>query len=309
MTGRKWTLLLLADDREKRKELNLGPRGMRLLAGGAGFFGIALLATLGWIGFGAVEAHRSAQLAQENALLAAELAEMRSRVEGLQGTMESLVERDAEVRSLAGLDPVDGEVLQVGVGGPGTPSLATFPLYEVNEEVGARAFEASWDLHALERRARLLRESLSDAAETLERRRDLVDSTPSILPVEGRISSYFSNARFHPIHQRMTAHNGIDIPAPVGTPIRAAARGRVIAAGRQSGFGLRVEIDHGHGFTTLYAHASRLLVRVGQEVERGEIIAQVGATGTATTPHLHYEVRRHQRPVDPMDFLFGSSLP
>jgi murein DD-endopeptidase MepM/ murein hydrolase activator NlpD len=309
MSRRKWTLLLVADEKETLRKVSLAPRHLRLLAGGAGFFGVALFVVLGFLGIRAHDLHQAAQVQQENALLAAELEAMRQRVSGLQETMASLAERDAEVRAVAGLAPLDADVLQAGVGGPGSLSLDGSPLHEINEARGADLFATSWDLQALERRARLLSESLAEATDSLELRRDILESTPSILPVQGRVTSHFTNARFHPILNRTTAHEGIDISAPTGTPIRASARGRVVAAGRQAGYGLRVEIDHGYGLTTLYAHASRVLVRVGQEVERGDVIAQVGATGTATSPHLHYEVRRNSRPVDPMNYIIVGTAP
>jgi murein DD-endopeptidase MepM/ murein hydrolase activator NlpD len=229
-------------------------------------------------------------------------------VSGLQEVMEELAEKDAEVRSIAGLDPLDTDVLRVGVGGPGSATPENHPLHALHEDLGKEAFAASYDLNALERRARLLRESLAEAADSLSLHRDILESTPSILPVQGRISSMFSNARFHPIHNRAIPHEGIDVPAPTGTPIVAPAKGRVMAAGRQAGYGLRVEIDHGYGISTLYAHASRIMVRVGQEVERGDLIAQVGSTGLTTSPHLHYEVRRHGIAVNPMDFIMPGAV-
>jgi murein DD-endopeptidase MepM/ murein hydrolase activator NlpD len=308
MTGKKWTLLVLTDERERLREITLGHRAVRTLLGGAGFMGIALVLLGGFFALRSSDAYRAAQLEQENALLAAELESIRNQVSGFQSVMEELVDRDAEVRIMAGLDPLDVDILRAGVGGPGAPNLDTHPLYAVRQDLGAESFAAAYDLHALERRALILRESLSEAADSLTLHLDILESTPSILPVEGRISSRFSSARFHPIHNRNTAHEGIDVPAPVGTPIRASARGRVIAAGRQAGYGLRVEIDHGHGITTLYAHASRILVRVGQEVQRGDVIAQVGMTGLTTSPHLHYEVRKNNRPVDPMNYIISEPV-
>jgi murein DD-endopeptidase MepM/ murein hydrolase activator NlpD len=103
-------------------------------------------------------------------------------------------------------------------------------------------------------------------------------------------------------------HPGIDIAAPRGTPVVAAGRGRVVRAGWASGYGQMVEIDHGFGYTTLYAHASRLLVRVGQEVDRGDVIAQVGRTGTATANHLHYEVRRNGQQQNPLNFFLPGTV-
>lgn len=303
MTRKKWQLLLVSDERETLRTFTFGARSLRLLVGGAGFCGLALVVLAGAFAVRGHPAYKAAQLERQNTLLAAELESLRDRVTGLQGVLEELSEKDAEVRTVAGLSPLDTDVLRVGVGGPGSPTLENHPLFAIREDIGSEAFAVSYDLNALERRARLLRESLAEAADSLALHRDILESTPSILPVEGRISSMFTSARFHPIHNRAVPHEGIDVPAPTGTPIVAPARGRVTAAGRQSGYGLRVEIDHGYGITTLYAHASRVLVRVGQQVERGDVIAQVGSTGLTTSPHLHYEVRRHGIPVNPMDFI------
>jgi len=146
-------------------------------------------------------------------------------------------------------------------------------------------------LSALERRARLLSESLEEATDSVLAHRSLLEATPSILPTEGWLSSRFSQARMHPVHNRPLPHEGVDIAATRGTPILAAAKGKVVYAANMSGYGMMVEIDHGYGYTTRYGHASRLLVRVGQSVQRGERIALVGKTGIATSSHLHYEVR------------------
>jgi murein DD-endopeptidase MepM/ murein hydrolase activator NlpD len=114
--------------------------------------------------------------------------------------------------------------------------------------------------------------------------------------------------RMHPVHNRPLPHEGLDISAPKGTPIYAAAKGRVIRAGWVVGYGLTVEIDHGFGFSTLYGHSSKLIAQVGQEVKRGEMIAQVGSTGISTSSHLHYEVRVNGKPEDPAGFILPSTL-
>jgi len=303
MNERKWTIVLLEEGREELRQLTVHGRTLkRAIAGGVGFFSTILFLGVGfaWVGNGSL---RNIMLERENRLLVAELSSMRDRVSDLQLTMEDLVDRDRTVRMVAGLPSLDDEVLGVGVGGPGSPSLESNPLFQIRSEVGAEAFAVTYDLNALERRAELLRESLSEAADSVSLYRDMLDATPSILPVDGAVNSRYSAARFHPIHNRVLPHDGIDISAPTGTPIVAPGRGRVIQAGRQSGYGLTVVIDHGFGVTTLYAHASRVLVRVGQTVERGEVIAQVGATGVATSPHLHYEVRVNGRSVDPMNYI------
>jgi murein DD-endopeptidase MepM/ murein hydrolase activator NlpD len=117
-------------------------------------------------------------------------------------------------------------------------------------------------------------------------------------PVTGEVTSPFGQ-RIHPISGDSRFHTGVDLRAPSGSPIRAAAEGVVREAGKRGGYGNAVELDHGDGTSTLYAHASSLLVRPGQHVVEGEPIALVGQTGAATGPHLHFELRRHGHPVEP----------
>ncbi len=119
-----------------------------------------------------------------------------------------------------------------------------------------------------------------------------------IRPLNGPITSPFG-MRFHPILHRWLMHTGVDIGAPMGTPIHAAGTGTVILAHYVRGYGNTVIIDHGGGLTTLYAHCSRILVHVGERVQRGHVIALVGMTGMATGPHCHFEVRRNGVPVKP----------
>ena len=117
------------------------------------------------------------------------------------------------------------------------------------------------------------------------------------------MSSGFSRARLHPVYRQYRPHPGVDISAPAGTPILAAAKGTVTVAGYEGGYGLSVEIDHGYGYTTRYGHSSKLLVQRGQSVERGDVIALVGQTGVTTAPHLHYEVRVGGEPRNPLHFV------
>ncbi len=124
-----------------------------------------------------------------------------------------------------------------------------------------------------------------------------------ILPVNGSISSRYG-MRTHPIFGVRRMHTGIDIAAPHGTAIFAADSGVVVEAGYIRGYGNTVIIDHGGGVATLYAHCSAILVGVGQQVQRGQIIARVGSTGYATGPHLHFEVRINGDPVNPAEYGF-----
>ena len=108
-----------------------------------------------------------------------------------------------------------------------------------------------------------------------------------------------------PFTRRKTFHEGIDISADKGTSIKASASGKVILAKRYGGYGLAVIIDHGRGLSTLYGHSSKLLVKEGQTVKKGDIIAKVGSTGRSTGPHLHFEVLLYNTPVDPKLILIS----
>lgn len=116
-------------------------------------------------------------------------------------------------------------------------------------------------------------------------------------PLAGKITSGFGP------RGKRSRHTGIDIDGTMGQRIRAAAGGRVIRVGPATGYGLRVVLDHGNGLTTLYAHASKILVFQGEKVERGRTIARVGKSGNAKGSHLHFEVRRNNRPVNPLPYL------
>ena len=130
---------------------------------------------------------------------------------------------------------------------------------------------------------------------------ELADA-PSLWPVEGRMASGFG-ARQDPINGEGAFHSGIDIDAPYGTAVRAAGDGDVAGAEMAAGYGREVIIDHGHGLFTVYGHLSGFAVLPGEHVTRGQVIGYVGQSGRATGPHLHYEVRVHNVPVNPHKYL------
>ena len=104
-------------------------------------------------------------------------------------------------------------------------------------------------------------------------------------------------------------HTGIDFTAPSGTPIYATGNGKVEAAGLDGGYGRRVVVDHGYSYKTLYGHMSRIAVKSGQRVKRGDLIGYVGNTGTSTGPHLHYEVHKNGKPINPINFIYNDLTP
>jgi murein DD-endopeptidase MepM/ murein hydrolase activator NlpD len=144
--------------------------------------------------------------------------------------------------------------------------------------------------------------SLSELVDMLEEQRLLYLSTPSVMPVNGWISSKFGY-RISPFTNRKVFHEGIDIAAMYGAEVKATANGLVIFAGYKPGYGNLVTIDHGFGFVTRYAHNSKILVKVGDKVSKGDVIAKVGNSGKSTGPHCHYEVLVNGVPVNPVKFI------
>lgn len=241
-------------------------------------------------------------LVQENQVLARELGLMEGRISILRDTLGAIQQRSARIRLLANLDPLDPQVAEAGIGGPAVTSSAMQELRTAGV-LGERTADVKVDLNAMIRRADLLASSFSEAADSLELHTARLAATPSILPSSGWLVSAFSQMRTHPILHIDRPHEGIDVQAPAGTPIEAPAAGIVTSAGWSTGYGNTITIDHGFGLVTRYAHASRLLVRAGQRVKRGERIALVGNTGLATGPHLHYEVHVNGKPVDPLRYV------
>lgn len=127
-------------------------------------------------------------------------------------------------------------------------------------------------------------------------------STPTLMPAKGWITSYYGH-RMSPYSGKVKMHEGLDVGAPIGTSVFAPADGLVTFAGAKSGFGIIVQVDHGYGIETIFAHSQMARVKKGQKIKRGTVIAQVGNTGYSTGPHLHYEVRVNGTPVDPLYFI------
>jgi murein DD-endopeptidase MepM/ murein hydrolase activator NlpD len=298
MARRRWTVVLVPHGSEPSKiiEVSYG-----VLKGAASSLVLALVAALlvGYATFSRrADLSRTAALQQENARLAGELGELHGRLSSLSDTISRISQRDARIRVLANLEPIDPQVQAAGIGGPSEAAPAGEPGTPLR-----RSHEIRVDLNALIRRANLLASSFREATDSLAVHSARLAATPSIMPTQGWLTSAFTSMRSHPILHVARPHEGIDVTAPMGTPIEAPAAGKVIDAGWEAGYGNTITIDHGFGTVTKFAHASKLLVREGERVSRGERIALVGNTGLATGPHLHYEVHVNGRPVDPLKYV------
>jgi murein DD-endopeptidase MepM/ murein hydrolase activator NlpD len=244
------------------------------------------------------------RLERRNELLSEELAFAEQTIASVTDSIERIQDRDRTMRLLAGLVPTDPQVQQAGIGGP-RGAWTERELRLAEGAAGQRALAMRTDLAALVRRANMLAGSFDEAVDTLEARVDVLEHTPSVEPAEGFEISGFSDQRMHPIHHVVLPHEGLDIVADVGAPVLAPAKGRITRIFENGGYGLMVVVDHGRGLQTRYGHLSRAVVRVGQTVERGDKIAEVGETGVVTGPHLHYEVHLNGVPVNPLRYILN----
>jgi murein DD-endopeptidase MepM/ murein hydrolase activator NlpD len=306
---RRWTLLLIPPRNETAKEYTLPAWAFRAAAYGAvaSFLLVAGAITVLFTPWGTPG---SRLVAAQNTALQADIAAIEARFAELEDTLAVIARRDEQMRMLAGL-PV--EATTIGDSAPPARPLMTASLGGELEgaslapgTIRRRPFlgRLGWsqrpDVEGLITRAADLSRSFADVSDTLQRNFERFATTPSIMPTSGWLSSQFTTSRFHPILHENRPHEGIDVTAPTGTPIVAPATGTVVRAGIDKGYGLTVEIQHGNGIRTRFAHCSRLAVRAGQRVTRGQLIAAVGSTGLSTAPHLHYEIHVNGRPVDPL---------
>jgi murein DD-endopeptidase MepM/ murein hydrolase activator NlpD len=299
MPERKWTVVIVPPGAGASKAVEVSQTLLKLAAGVGVVLGLSALL----LGYATVSRtlrlQHSSALERENAELAEQIGQLNGRVNGLDDTLRLIARRDARIRLMANLEPNDPQVQQAGIGGPLPVGASPRP----SSVLQRRADEVRVDLGALIRRANLLAFSYQQASDSIAAHRDRLAAMPSIMPTVGWLSSAFSSMREHPILHVARPHEGIDVTAPMGSSIQSPAAGLVVGTGWETGYGNTVEIDHGFGITTKFAHCSKILVHSGQRVKRGDPIAEVGNTGLATGPHLHYEVHVHGQPVDPLRYV------
>lgn len=300
MAKRRWTVVFVPHGSEPSKVVEVSYGLIKAAAGGVAL-GLAAVLLVAYATMArSADLSRTARLQAENTRLAQEIGELNGRFSTLADTISRIGQLGTRIRVLANLDPIDPQVQAAGIGGPTVAPRSVLPG---EGPAVRRSQEIRVDLNALIRRADLLASSFEEAKDSLASHSKRLAATPSIMPTQGWLTSAFSSMREHPILHIARPHEGIDVTAPMGSPIEAPAAGVVTEAGWESGYGNTVTIDHGYGIVTKFAHASKLVVRTGQRVSRGQRIALVGNTGLATGPHLHYEVHANGRPVDPLRYV------
>lgn len=237
------------------------------------------------------------RLRNENRQLAIKYEKLRMTVSEASGQIENLSKKEIAIRSLFNIPDVSPAERELGTGGPIPAALLTM------SETEQRAYATEGQVDRLLKMAQFQYDQFSEVESSLGKIRERLDHTPSILPANGNKSRGFG-VQYDPFTGTPQMHKGIDLACPMGSPVIASAQGQVAYAGYDpGGLGNLIAIDHGFGFMTRYGHLSKILVRVGQNVGRGDLIALVGSTGYSTGPHLHYEVWRNGTALDPTDYI------
>lgn len=230
------------------------------------------------------------------------------RLEKIQVVLDDMADRDDNIyRVIFESDPIPTEARKAGYGG--TDRYKGLEGYRNSGII----VETVKKLDQITAKLYVQTKSFDEVSELARNKSLLLASIPAIQPVSNkdlrRLSSYFGY-RTDPFYKVMKFHEGVDFSAPTGTEIYATGDGVVTVSARaMAGYGNQVIIDHGFGYKTMYAHLQEMKVKKGQKVKRGQVIGTVGNTGKSTSPHLHYEVWKSNKPVNPINYFFNDITP
>jgi murein DD-endopeptidase MepM/ murein hydrolase activator NlpD len=289
---RRWTFLVVPHGSDSPRSFSLSETLVKRLAIFAGAVGLVAA-----MGVGVALSHIALKFrhADDRSLIGS-VSLMQARLDSLDDTLRAISRRDQQIRLLAGLS-ADSAAQHTDSSGGSVSSTLSVP------RVSELTVGGSTDIDGMIKRANSLAASFAEVSGTLAHNSEKMARIPSIMPTAGWLSSNFSLSRFHPILHYARPHEGIDVSAPMGAPIVAPAGGIVRLVTVETGYGNVLEIDHGDGIITKYAHCSRIVVHAGQKVKRGQIIANVGSTGLSTGPHVHYEIHVNGKVVDPLTYV------
>lgn len=284
------TIIIVPHAHGKVYKLQLSPRLLKALTALGIVTGILTIVTLA--GSSSFLRQRAAYkaLQRENKLLKKTNQRLSETVMQVQGRLAQFEQRTKSLALAAGIPDLlvaqlDAPRGGAGSGGPSNP-LDTAP-------------------EALVRRQEQLDREIERVEQRLSEQAVMISHTPVLAPVVGVITDGFG-PRIHPITHQPDFHEGLDISAAIGTPVLAPADGVVVFADRENGYGKLLKISHGYGYSTVYGHLDRFLVKPGQKVTRGQVIAKVGMTGRASGSHLHYEVWRDGEKQNPLHFILDA---
>jgi len=224
--------------------------------------------------------------------------ELLSKYNSLEKKFTNLIKTTNEIRSAVDLPKLGDEELQFGYGGGEFLQINSFK----NEKI--KLSKMPDVVEHLENKFQIELENYKAIQNKLNQNKKLFEALPAIKPCEGNLARSGFGMRFHPILKFKRMHNGIDIIASTGTKVISPGKGIVEFTGKKGGYGNVVEINHGFGYKTIFAHLSQIKVKQGQKINRGDLIALSGNSGLSTGPHLHYEVYKNGIVQDPEEYFF-----
>lgn len=302
---KKFTFLIIPEGTERTKSLSISARTIKLFLGViAGILVVFVLLIYEFLH----QQYQGHELFKTRKLIAEQnnqIMDFANKIHMLQTKLESLQQFDMKIRILANIsNPASDSENTYSIGGPTIDTGGyPVPLSGVSKYMLVKKMEM--DINDLLTKTSIEERSLQEVYEGILDKKDLLLATPSIWPVRGFITSGFG-WRINPITGGKEFHEGIDIATQLGNPIKAPANGIVSFAGWESGYGNTIIIDHGYGITTLYGHLSKIDVKVGEMIKRGQVVGDIGDTGFSTGPHLHYQVMINGIPVNPMRYLVSN---
>ncbi|MFQ6613338.1 MAG: peptidoglycan DD-metalloendopeptidase family protein [Fidelibacterota bacterium] len=234
------------------------------------------------------------------------LNELQSQIGILDSQIADIEEQDKAVRMYADLPGIDQDVRDLGVGGVQLeqPRGLDGPAPDLEQKIS----DLELNVDQLSRQVKLELASYRTIYDKVKTNTELMKNIPSIRPVYGGYLNSPFGYRIDPFDGKRRFHYGQDFSVPSGTPIYATADGVVQQARYRGGFGKTIKINNGNGYSTIYAHLSKISVKYGQKVKRGDIIGYSGNTGRSTGPHVHYEVHYYGTPQNPLDYFFSGYL-
>jgi len=247
-------------------------------------------------------------LKRENRLYKEQLTIFSKKLDLLQKTLKDLEYRDNNIyRTIFEAEPIPYAYRVSGTGG--SNRYEHLEGYKYSDLV----IDIAKKLDRIEKEIYVQSKSYDQIVNLAKRKEDILRHIPAIQPILNkqlrRISSYFGY-RIDPVYKVRKHHDGIDFTAPIGTPVHATGDGIVtLVKHGNRGYGNQIEISHGYSYKTKYAHLSKILVKEGEHVKRGQVIGLVGNTGKSVGPHLHYEVRKNNVPINPINFFFLDMSP
>lgn len=304
MRGKEITIMLVPHANEKARRITLPKRLIHVTIGLFTFIIVAFFFLVYRNITSVFNQSAYIKLVEENQELLKDFEKTKRDIEDLKQNYSRLAKFDNQIRIMTDLPIIDEETRMMGIGGPDLG--INDPVEKVRNSYGLTDIRANLD--GLIAQAKFQFDSFDKIVSKITENQDVWNHTPSIRPVDSNFYASGFGVRRHPLTGKIQAHKGLDFANSVGTPIYATADGKVIFSGRKIGFGNVIEIDHGYGYRTFYAHNSVNLVDVDDEVKRGDLIARVGNTGRSTGPHVHYEVRVNGTADNPLKYILNDDI-